>query len=346
MSLELIDRFLESWEDPNYEGMIEQMSYLKHVTWSLDTDINEKLVKDIEQVRFLRPSLLKMSEYPRNKEGLLKFYNDHNFVQGNPRYIKHAYAMNPFPEQEELDSINKYLTDKTKYIMQIGFGEGLLSLNFLENSKAYLVTFAYFRQEYGFYGKMFLESLFPGRHMLIMGIPQLTIPSFSFDKEPHVKFDMISYAGSRRYNEVYNTILYCRKYAHENTIINLGFVCPHLGHGVGIYVGMNKLIKDGIVEFIEHVKIPGFYGDYSNGIAFLKYKMDESEPTKLNPKIYKSIEINIPLYEFTNYIIDNHRKSVELDVNIIKAYIIKLNKAGIELDDYLKKYLKENYELE
>lgn len=341
MSLELIDRFLDAWEDPNYDGMIEQLTYLESNPWSLDSEITSKLVKDIEQVRFLRPSLLKMSEYSRDRNGLIKFYTDHNFVSGNPKNIKNAYTMVAYPSQYELDCINKYLNDDIKYIMQISFAEGLLALNFLEKTKAYLVTFAHFRQEYSFYGKMFIESLFPGRQQLILGIPQVNIPSYSLDKEPHTKFDLISYAGSRRYDDVFNIIVDCRRYAHDNTIVLLNYVSPHLGPGIGIYIGMNKLIREGILTFIEHIRIPGPYGDYSSGMAFLKYNTS-GIPQKLDTKIYKSIEINIPLYEFTHYVMDSKKSP---DLGVIKDYINKLNKAGIELDDYLKEYLLKNYNI-
>lgn len=348
MSLELIDRFLANWEDPDYEGMTEQMTYLRHIENSIDVDINEKLVRDIEQVRYLKPSLTKMSEYPRSREGLIKFYKDHNFIPGHPKEVKQAYRMMPFPEQYELDQISKYLNDDTKYIMQIAFAEGLLALHFLENTKAYLVTFAFFKYEYGFYGKMFLENMYPGRHILNFGIPKLTIPSFSLGKEPHIKFDVICYGGSRRYYDVYNILLDCRQYAHEDTTIILLYVCPHLGLGTGPYIGMLKLLQDGIVNFVEHVKTPGPYGEYTNGFAVLKYNMKSQNistqnTNKLPTKVYKSIEINIPLYEFTNFIIDNHKKEIKIEPDLIKLYIKKLNNAGIELDDYLKKYILDNY---
>ena len=41
MSLELIDRILASWEDPDYGGIIEQLSFHKYKESSLDIEINK-----------------------------------------------------------------------------------------------------------------------------------------------------------------------------------------------------------------------------------------------------------------------------------------------------------------
>lgn len=348
MSLEYIDRILASWEDPEYEGIIEQLTFHKYIESSLDTDINKKLIKDVEQIRFLRPSVLKMSEYSKDKKGLIEFYKDHNFVQTHPRNVVNAYRMMSFPDQAELDAINKYIREDTKFIMEVGFGEGLRALNFLENSNANLITFSDFKQEYSFYGKMFLENMYSNRHIIIFGLTKNSIPNFSLDKEPHIKFDLIHYSNSRKYYEIYEEILNCVKYTSEKTILIIDNVCPHIPAGTGPYVAMNKLIKDGVVSFVEHIKIPGAYGDYSSGIAILKFnKYSENDTTgKLPLDVYKSIEIKLPLYEFTNYLIDNFKNDHHIDVDVIKLYLNRLTKAGVELDDVIKKYLKEYYEIE
>lgn len=351
MSLELIDRILESWDDPEYEGIIEQLTFHKYRESNIDTDINKKIIKDIEQVRFLKPSIIKMSEYSRDKEGLIKFYKDHNFVQAPAKEILRAYRMMPFPTQHELDRINRYLTDDIKLIMQVGFGEGLRSINFLENSKANLVIFSDFKQEYSFYGRHFLEEMYPLRHSVIFGLTKYSIPNFSLDRKAHVKFDIIHYSNSRKYYDIYEEILSCTKYTTEETILMLDGVCPHKPAGTGPYIAMNKLLREGIVRFVEHIPLPDPLGKrdgYVGGMAVLKFnnRNNDVEGTKLSNQIYKQIEINMPLYELINFIKDNYENENPVDVELIKLYVNRLLKAGIELDNHIKKYLREYYELE
>lgn len=352
MSLELIDRILESWEDPNYEGITEQLAFNKFRETNLDIDINKKMIKDIEQVRFLKPSIVKMSEYSRDKTGLMQFYKDHNFMQAPTKEIIKAYRMMSFPSQYELDRINRYLNNETKLIMQVGFGEGLRSINFLENSNANLVIFSDFKQEYSFYGRHFLEEMYPLRQVVIFGLTKSAIPNFSLDQKAHVKFDIIHYANSRKYYEIYEEILSCSKYTTENTLLILDGVCPHIPAGTGPYVAMNKLIKEGILTFVEHIKLPSGLDDsdgrkYNAGMAVLKFtnRNNDNPGNKLDTKIYKEIEINMPLQELTNFIVDNYENENPVGSESIQLYVDKLIKAGVELDDTIKKYLKEYYSL-
>lgn len=346
MSLELIDRILESWEDPEYEGIIEQLTFHKYIESSLDTDINKKMIKDIEQIRFLKPSILKMSEYSKDKKGLIEFYKDHNFIQAHPREVINAYRMMPFPEQDELDKINRYIYPDVKFIMQVGFGEGLRSLNFLENSNAKLVIFSDFKQDYSFYGRHFLDELYRDRHCIIFGLTKQSIPNFSLDKEPHIKFDVIHYNNSRKYYEIYEEILSCVKYTDEDTILMLDGVCPHIPSGTGPYVAMNKLIREGVLRFVDHIKVNSLADDYINGIAILKFNKNNPDyPRRLPPNEYKSIELKMPLYEFTNFIIDNYRNDEPVEKELVELYLQRLIKAGVEIDNTLKNYLIDHYSI-
>jgi len=345
MSLELIDRILASWEDPDYGGIIEQLSFHKYKESSLDIEINKKLIKDIEQIRFLKPSIIKMSEYSKDKEGLIAFYKDHNFIQAHPRELVNAYRMMPFPEQDELDKINKYLHN-AKFIMQVGFGEGLRSLNFLENSNAKLVIFSDFKHDYSFYGRHFLDELYRDRHCIVFGITKNSIPNFSLDKESHIKFDIIHYNNNRKYYEIYEEVLNCLKYTDENTILMLDGVCPHIPSGTGPYVAMNKLIRDGILTFVEHIKINNAEDTYINGIAILKFnKNNQDYQTKIPLSEYKNIELKMPLYEFTNFIIDNFRNDEPVEKELVELYLHRLINAGVEIDKTLKNYLSDHYSI-
>lgn len=329
MSLELIDHILESWKDPNYEGITTNF------TFNISNDnLNEKIIKNIEQIRYLKPNTNKLNEYSKDKQGLIQFYKDHNFIYASSKKIHKAYNMLPFPSQYELDQINKYLTKDIKFIMQIGFEEGLRSLNFLENSKAYLIIFSDFKQEYSYYGRYFIEEIYPLRHTTILGLTKNSISNFSLDKEPHIKFDLIYCGDNKKYYEMYEDIFNCVKYTHDNTILILSNVCPHIS--MDSYAVMNRLIKEGIISLVEHIKIPGKLGDYTRGIAILKFNKTGNI---MDTSVYKNIEIKIPLYELSNYI-DDHINDL-LDIDLINAYVDKITKAGIKLDNKLEKIIQE-----
>jgi hypothetical protein len=329
MSLELIDQILESWKDPNYEGITNNFTFN-----IVNDNLNEKIIKDIEQIRYLKPNTNKLNEYSKDKQGLIQFYKDHNFIYASSKKIHKAYNMLPFPSQYELDQINKYLTKDIKFIMQIGFEEGLRSLNFLENSKAHLIIFSDFKQEYSYYGRYFIEEIYPLRHTTILGLTKNSISNFSLDKEPHIKFDLIYCGDNKKYYEMYEDIFNCVKYTHDNTILILSNVCPHIS--MDSYAVMNRLIKEGIISLVEHIKIPGKLGDYTRGIAILKFNKTENI---MDISVYKNIEIKIPLYELSNYI-DDHINDL-LDIDLINAYVDKITKAGIKLDNKLEKIIQE-----
>jgi len=65
--------------------------------------------------------------------------------------------------------------------------------------------------------------------------------------------------------------------------------------------------------------------------------------TKLSPEMLKSMEINIPLFEFTHYLFDAHKKGNKLPLDIVKYYIKKLLDVGTIFDEYVMKHINLEY---
>lgn len=334
MSIPFLDRIFDNWKNPEYEGFMEMLPHSPSKISTFDSELVEKLKIDIEQIQYLQPNIKPLDEYEKTKKGLLKFLSDRNFKFAHPRDPIKVYKMRGVG-YEDNDYIKRYLNTDMKYILQVSFGNGTVTMDMLENTNAYIVTYSLYKYEYSWYAKMFIDYNFPNRHNFLIGMSQTKSMWYNI---PKIKFDMIYYDGSRNYSDVYETIKDCKEYSDRNTIILLSSVVPHQGWGHGPYVAMLKLIKDDIVTFIEHIKIPGLYGDYTSGLAVLKYNFDIQTPNILP---YKDIEINIPLYEFSHYI----KEPGTLSKDTVEYYVKKLIEEGITIDDYLRKDLKDKYNI-
>lgn len=357
MSIPFLDRIFENWHNPDYEGFSEVLPRTNHVPTTIDLEFVQKMKLDIDQIQFLEPTIKSIDSYPKNKKGLFQFLNDRNFIQGHPREQMKAYKITGGDNPPDSDVLKKYLTMDMEYILQISFNNGGMTMDLIENTKAYIVTHSSYKFEYSWYSKMFMDYNFPNRHMFHMGIDENTIKLQSFST-PQIKYDLIVYAGSRQYKDVYNIIKECKNWSHPETVIYITAVAPHRGWGHGPYVAMNKLLKDGIVYFVEHVKATGYYGDYTNGMAILKYKFDNASQTDPNSPIYnkplydriptkilKEIEIEIPLHEFIYYIRDAKNKGIKLQLDMVIYYLKIFIKEGVPLDEWLLKDLKQEYGL-
>lgn len=324
MSLEFIDRLLKNWKDSNYKGINELSSYMEYIEPSDDYYINRKLIRDIEEVRYLIPSMKKLEEYGNTMDDLLEFYNNLNFIEGGFNR-KVAHYKIPFrPQKEMFDDINNYLKDNSiKFIAEVGSDCSFHTMNLIQNSNARLITFSHMMYEYSWYSKLFIDNKYPGRSFLIFGHTKYTIPAFTFGREDNIIFDLI-FVNKYSKDMTYLSILDMRQFADKNTIIILNNVYPTRGWGIGSYMAMNKLILEGVVKLIKYNKYD------SNGIAILQYCYN-GEDNKLTNDQYREIEIDIPAYEFAEYIKQNDN----LDSDLIKLYIKKFKDNGLEIDDYL-----------
>lgn len=357
MSIPFLDRILDNWHNQDYEGFSELLPRTNFILKTVDYELLDKMKLDIEQVQYLEPALKPIDSYPKTKEGLFQFLSDRNFKTAHPRDQIKAYKITGGDNQADIEVLKRFLNMDMEYVLQIAFGSGAIVMDILENTKAYVITHSLYRFEHSWYGKIFIDYNFPNRHVFHMGMSTETVKS-SWFSTPDIKYDFILYSGSRQHMDVYNLIKECKQWSHPGTIIYLTAVVPHQGWGYGPYVAMNHLLKDGIVYFVEHIKTPGFYGDFTNGIAILKYNFDDnmtppsdsSSPIynknlykKLPLKMMKDIEIEIPLYELSYYIRNAKDKDARLPIDMVIYYLKRFIKEGVPLDKWILGDLKQLY---
>ena len=357
MSIPFIDRVISNWSDPEYSGFNEVLPRTEFRLPTMDSEILEKMKLDIEQVQYLEPVLKSINTYSKNRQGLADFLSDRNFKVAHPNDKIRAYKIPGGDNPNEYETLRKFLNMDMEYILQIAFGSGSFVVEMLENTKAYVLTHSLYRFEHSWYAKMFIDYNYPNRHLFYMGNTLATIKTMEYSS-PNIKVDLIHYAGSRQYQDVYDIIKDCKKWSHPDTVIIITAVVPHRAWGHGPYIGMNKLLKDGIVTFIEHVKVPGFYGEYTNGLAILKYNFDENIPPKFSSSSYlnnkksyntlplniiKEIEIEIPLHELIYHIRNSVNNDTRLNLDMVIYYVKKFIKEKIPLSDALLKDLKQYY---
>lgn len=329
MSLELIDRLIESWDDSDYKGLQYNPELFNKIT--IDETINNKIAKDIEDSRYLKPNMNKITYYDENQ--LLDYYKDHGFILGDKNGYKiedDSYKYEPI--------IGKLIKKNTNNILELGFNSGMLSTLLLMNTNATITSLDRMNQIYTWYGKLFIDYKFPKRHFLINSTIINPVPLRRDAENSKMRYDIIWAKSS--YSQIYDSIIALRSYSHDNTIIIMDDINPHTNNGLQQYLIMLKLIRDDILVLDEHIKVDK---KYNNGIAILRYKSNnikfESE-TPMN-EIYKSIEINIPMREFEEYI---YTKSNDVGFSnlIVKKYLRKLMNLDIVIDKHLMNYIKEN----
>jgi len=329
MSLELIDHLIESWDDPDYKGL----QYNPELFYNITTTeaINNKIAKDIEDSRYLKPNMNKLTYYDENQ--LLDYYKDHGFILGD----KNGYKIEDDSYKYE-SIIGKLVKKNTKNILELGFNSGMLSALLLMNTNATITSLDRMNQVYTWYGKLFIDYKFPKRHFLLNSTIINPVPLRRDSENSKTRYDMIWVKSS--YTQIYDSIIALRNYSHENTIMIMDDINPHTTQGLQQYLIMLKLIRDDILVLDKHIKVDK---KYNNGIAILRYKSDnikfESE-TPIN-EIYKSIEINIPLREFEEYIY-NKSNDIGFSNLVVKKYLRKLINLDIVIDKHLMNYIKEN----
>lgn len=332
MSLELIDHLIESWDDPDYKGLNRNTESVHRIT--VDEAINNKLAKDIEELKYLKPNMNKITYYEENQ--ILDYYKDHGFVLGDKNGYKiedESYKYEPI--------ISKLIKKNTKNILELGFNSGILSTLLLMNTAATVTSLDNMNQVYTWYGKLFIDYKFPKRHFLVNSTIVNPVPlrrDLENSENSKVRYDFIWINSS--FTNIYDSVVLLRNYAHENTILIMTDINPHTNCGLQQYLVMLKLIRDDILVLEEHLKVDK---KYHNGVAVLRYKSDnikfESEtPTN---EIYKSIEINIPVKEFEEYI---YTKSNDIGFSnlLVKKYLRKLTNLDTTIDKHLLNYIKEN----
>lgn len=337
MSLELIDIIFLDWENPEYEGLHYDPNNINVVKYKIEDYVNEKIVKDIEQTRFIKTTRKTISEFGNDIGDLIEYYKEYNMIIGGNKDLMYVYKIESSLMVDEIAIINKYLNKNMNNILQIGFGAGIQAIDFLNKTNAEVLSFDLYDKVYSFYGNRFVEEKFPNRHYLIVGPYDMMVSTLLLGKRNRIYFDLIWFDENKDFFKMYNALIALRMYADSNTILLLNNICPHLESGLEIYMVMNRLIYENVLIFVKHFKTNQ---EYTNGIAVLKFNFsDNKTPTKLTNKQYKDMEINIPLKEF-KYYLTNNKDDSHFDKQIIQTYIKKFKQQNIILDDETIKYLK------
>ena len=124
--------------------------------------------------------------------------------------------------QEQMNDLSALVSkDKVLRVMEIGFNAGHSAEVFLaSNRNIHLTSFDLGEYEIVAKAKTYIDTVYPGRHTLIIGNSVKTIPKFIQDN-PGTKFDLIFIDGGHDYEVALADIENCRVLAHDDTVVLL-----------------------------------------------------------------------------------------------------------------------------
>jgi predicted O-methyltransferase YrrM len=169
------------------------------------------------------------------------------------------------------DLIN--LTSKPNIrVMEIGFNAGHSAEVFLQNNSSLTLTsFDIGDHDYTIFGKQYIDSVYPGRHTLIIGDSTISVPKFIKDNN-NTKFDVIFIDGGHDYPIANADLDNCFHLAHKDTIVVIDDIIFTPEWERGYTIGPTRSLK----EHIEQNKVVQMeIKEYSpgHGMCWGKYIM-------------------------------------------------------------------------
>ena len=120
---------------------------------------------------------------------------------------------------EDLFQIAK--SESIRRISEIGFNAGHSTTTFLtSNPSAFMLSFDLGMHNYVVKAKSFVDSTFPGMHLLVIGSSHISVPAF-IKLFPACRFDLIFIDGCHTIHMALTDIQSYKPYAHEETIVLL-----------------------------------------------------------------------------------------------------------------------------
>jgi hypothetical protein len=338
MSLELIDNLLNDWVNPEYEGFTD-LTLHKFNFPNVGSITSHKIVNDKENSKYTYPNINDIGDE------LLEYYRDFGIKPSMPgKHLKlnyHRMMYTTFYKWPTL--LAKFMNPSSEYILELGFTGGFTTLHMLKNTRSYVITIDKMSFDYHFHGKNFIDAKYPGRHTLIVGSPNNSVNYFE-EHFNNIKFGLIYINKSKIADHIYNYIVNYKKFAHEDTIIFLKGTTPHATWGIGAYIAMNRAISEGIVIFIDNFLLED---NYYVSASLLKYNFNKDYKQKIPLKKYIEMERKIPLYEFLDFIkLDYENKRGLVTPELVNKYQTKFKKFNIELDEPIKIYLKDKFNID
>ena len=133
-----------------------------------------------------------------------------------------------------------------KVIGEIGFNGGHSSELFLmAREDTFVYSFDIMKHPYVLYGKRYIDTNYPNRHLLIEGNSLIALPDYH-DKNPDLVFDLIFIDGGHSHEVALLDIRNMKNFAHEDTLLiidDLRF--PQ------VIKAWEKCIDEGIISHIK-----------------------------------------------------------------------------------------------
>jgi predicted O-methyltransferase YrrM len=171
----------------------------------------------------------------------------------------------------QISKLLEILTEiKPLKIMEIGFNAGHSSEIFLKNTNADVVSFDIVSDAfpYTMYGKRYLDTLYPNRHILIKGNSTITVPQYND------LFDIIFIDGCHDYNVVKLDLENCKRLAHENTIVIIDDTIYKndwvMDYSIGPTKAWLEQIEQNKIEQIDYIDIIK-----GKGMSWGKYNLNK-----------------------------------------------------------------------
>jgi predicted O-methyltransferase YrrM len=138
-------------------------------------------------------------------------------------------------------------TPGVRLIGEIGFNYGLSSFTFLDaNPNSLVCSFDLAEFAYTPAAKNYLDSVFAGRHTLVLGNSARTVPAFA-RMNSALKFDLIFIDGGHTYENASSDLISMRSLATSDTLVIMDDITPWKPCGVGPTRAWLDAIRAGLV---------------------------------------------------------------------------------------------------
>lgn len=141
------------------------------------------------------------------------------------------------------------------WIAEIGFNVGYSTIGFLESSpETKVVSFELDLRPCVKLAKEFIDERYPGRHELVIGDSQVTVPEFAdADRSGPIGFDLVFIDGSHMYEVAANDIDNIRRIAAHRATVVMDDLTPWYLWGAGPTRAWHEAVEAGKIEPLEYI---------------------------------------------------------------------------------------------